>query len=151
MLEQKIEALTIAIVELTRVVAETQVKAAARIDEVVKSMTQALIPDETQVEPPVKPAREAKATKTTKPASEPTPQPDPVPEQETPAMSSVTRKDLMDISLSLVRADGSLKAEVIAILEKHGAKTISTLEADKLHSVHAALMAISYRLAKTGK
>jgi hypothetical protein len=71
--------------------------------------------------------------------------PDNVPETLTPG---ATREGLKEISLQIVRADTSKKKDIVAILEAHGAQTITKLTDAQIHAVHGKFMALAHQIAR---
>ena len=71
------------------------------------------------------------------------------PEPETiPHAPGVTREGLKEISLQIVRADTSKKKDIVAILEAHGAQTITKLADAHIHAVHGKFMALAHQIAR---
>ena len=81
------------------------------------------------------------------PVPEPTPAPEPAPtiapETTTPG---VTRDGLKEISLQIVRADTAKKKDIVAILEAHGAQTITKLADAHILAVHGQFLALSQQV-----
>jgi hypothetical protein len=63
-------------------------------------------------------------------------------------VSPVTRKDLTDFALSLSRQDSEFGDKIRAVLGKHGAKTISVLDEDKIGKVFTELNNMAQGLAR---
>lgn len=125
MLEHEIQKLTAAIVELIATMRE-QAKAAA--------------------EPELAPSPAPAAAPT--PADEPAPAPTAAPEPATPG---VTRDELKEISLQIVRADTAKKKDIVAILEAHGAQTITKLADAHILAVHGQFLALSQQVMKEAR
>ena len=85
-------------------------------------------------------------------APEPTPAPEPAstaaPEPTTPG---VTRDGLKEISLQIVRADTAKKKDIVAILEAHGAQTITKLADAHILAVHGQFLALSQQVMKEAR
>ena len=85
-------------------------------------------------------------------APEPTPAPEPAstaaPEPTTPG---VTRDGLKEISLQIVRADTAKKKDIVAILEAHGAQTITKLSDAHILAVHGQFLALSQQVMKEAR
>lgn len=79
----------------------------------------------------------------------PEPQPD-VPPDADPE-PGCTREGLKEISLQIVRADTSKKKEIVDILEKHGAPTITKLADSEIHAVHGKFLALAHQVAREAK
>lgn len=126
MLEHEIQKLTAAIVELI-----------ATMREHAKPPAQAQAPEPTPASAP---------------APEPTPAPEPAstaaPEPTTPG---VTRDGLKEISLQIVRADTAKKKDIVAILEAHGAQTITKLADAHILAVHGQFLALSQQVMKEAR
>lgn len=126
MLEHEIQKLTAAIVELI-----------ATMREHAKPPAQAQAPEPTPASAP---------------APEPTPAPEPAstaaPEPTTPG---VTRDGLKEISLQIVRADTAKKKDIVAILEAHGAQTITKLADAHILAVHGQFLALSQQVMKDAR
>lgn len=126
MLEHEIQKLTAAIVELI-----------ATMREHAKPPAQAQAPEPTPVSAP---------------APEPTPAPEPAstaaPEPTTPG---VTRDGLKEISLQIVRADTAKKKDIVAILEAHGAQTITKLADAHILAVHGQFLALSQQVMEEAR
>ena len=126
MLEHEIQKLTAAIVELI-----------ATMREHAKPPAQAQAPEPTPAAAP---------------APEPTPAPEPAstaaPEPTTPG---VTRDGLKEISLQIVRADTAKKKNIVAILEAHGAQTITKLADAHILAVHGQFLALSQQVMKDAR
>ena len=122
MLEHEIQKLTAAIVELIATMRE-------------------------HAKPPAQAQAQAPA-----PAPEPTPAPEPAstaaPEPTTPG---VTRDGLKEISLQIVRADTAKKKDIVAILEAHGAQTITKLADAHILAVHGQFLALSQQVMKEAR
>ena len=71
--------------------------------------------------------------------------PNNVPETLTPG---ATREGLKEISLQIVRADTSKKKDILAILEAHGARTITNLGFAQIRAVHGKFMALAHQIAR---
>lgn len=84
------------------------------------------------------------------PVPEPTPEPAPTtaPETTTPG---VTRDGLKEISLQIVRADTAKKKDIVAILEAHGAQTITKLADAHVLAVHGQFLALSQQVMKEAR
>ena len=128
MLEHEIQKLTAAIVELI-----------ATMREHAKPPAQAQAPEPT---PASAPAPEPT------PAPEPAPAPTAAPEPTTPG---VTRDGLKEISLQIVRADTAKKKDIVAILEAHGAQTITKLADAHILAVHGQFLALSQQVMKDAR
>ena len=126
MLEHEIQKLTAAIVELI-----------ATMREHAKPPAQAQAPEPT-------PAAAPEPT----PAPEPAPAPTAAPEPATPG---VTRDGLKEISLQIVRADTAKKKDIVAILEAHGAQTITKLADAHILAVHGQFLALSQQVMKEAR
>ena len=126
MLEHEIQKLTAAIVELI-----------ATMREHAKPPAQAQAPEPT-------PAAAPEPT----PAPEPAPAPTAAPEPTTPG---VTRDGLKEISLQIVRADTAKKKDIVAILEAHGAQTITKLADAHILAVHGQFLALSQQVMKDAR
>ena len=126
MLEHEIQKLTAAIVELI-----------ATMREHAKPPAQAQAPEPT-------PAAAPEPT----PAPEPAPAPTAAPEPTTPG---VTRDGLKEISLQIVRADTAKKKDIVAILEAHGAQTITKLADAHILAVHGQFLALSQQVMKEAR
>jgi hypothetical protein len=122
MLEHEIQKLTAAIVELIATMREHARPAA----------------------PAAAPAPEPTPT----PAPEPAPAPTAAPEPATPG---VTRDELKEISLQIVRADTAKKKDIVAILEAHGAQTITKLADAHILAVHGQFLALSQQVMKEAR
>ena len=122
MLEHEIQKLTAAIVELI-----------ATMREHAKPPAQAQAPEPTPASAP---------------APEPTPAPEPAPE---PTTLGVTRDGLKEISLQIVRADTAKKKDIVAILEAHGAQTITKLADAHILAVHGQFLALSQQVMKDAR
>ena len=122
MLEHEIQKLTAAIVELI-----------ATMREHAKPPAQAQAPEPTPASAP---------------APEPTPAPEPAPE---PTTLGVTRDGLKEISLQIVRADTAKKKDIVAILEAHGAQTITKLADAHILAVHGQFLALSQQVMKEAR
>ena len=98
-----------------------------------------------------RPAAQAQAPEPT-PASAPAPEPAPAstaaPEPATPG---VTRDGLKEISLQIVRADTAKKKDIVAILEAHGAQTITKLADAHILAVHGQFLALSQQVMKEAR
>ena len=85
-------------------------------------------------------------------APEPTPAPEPAstaaPE---PPPLGVTRDGLKEISLQIVRADTAKKKDIVAILEAHGAQTITKLADAHILAVHGQFLALSQQVMKEAR
>jgi len=132
MLEQEIQKLTAAVEALTAALREQQ------------TSKQEIIPKSPDKSPPPKIEREVRQTPTT-PAQEPD-----VPADAEPA-PGCTREGLKEISLQIVRADTSKKKEIVDILEKHGAPTITKLADAEIHAVHGKFLALAHQVAREAK
>ncbi len=132
MLEQEIQKLTAAIEALTATMREQQ------------TPRQETIPKSPDKSPTAKIERELRQTPTT-----PAPEPD-VPADADPA-PGCTREGLKEISLQIVRADTSKKKEIVDILEKHGAPTITKLADSEIHAVHGKFLALAHQVAREAK
>jgi hypothetical protein len=128
MLEHEIQKLTAAIVELI-----------ATMREHAKPPAAALAPE---------PAPEPQPVPEPTPAPEPAPAPTTAPETTTPG---VTRDGLKEISLQIVRADTSKKRDIVAILEAHGAQTITKLADAHVLAVHGQFLALSQQVTKEAR
>lgn len=122
MLEHEIQKLTAAIVELI-----------ATMREHARPAAQAQAPEPTPASAP---------------APEPTPAPEPAPE---PTTLGVTRDGLKEISLQIVRADTAKKKDIVAILEAHGAQTITKLADAHILAVHGQFLALSQQVMKEAR
>ena len=122
MLEHEIQKLTAAIVELI-----------ATMREHARPAAQAQAPEPTPASAP---------------APEPTPAPEPAPE---PTTLGVTRDGLKEISLQIVRADTAKKKDIVAILEAHGAQTITKLADAHILAVHGQFLALSQQVMKDAR
>jgi len=129
MLVHEIQKLTAAIVQLI-----------ATMREHTKPPAAALAP-----EPAPKPTRAPAPEPEPTPAPEPAPAPTAAPETTTPG---VTRDGLKEISLQIVRADTSKKKDIVAILEAHGAQTITKLADAHILAVHGQFLALSQQVMK---
>ena len=126
MLEHEIQKLTAAIVELIATMREhTKPPAAA------PAPAAAPVPEPTPA-----------------PAPAPEPAPTTAPETTTPG---VTRDGLKEISLQIVRADTSKKKDIVAILEAHGAQTITKLADAHILAVHGQFLALSQQVMKDAR
>ena len=128
MLEHEIQKLTAAIVELI-----------ATMREHAKPPAQAQAPEPTPASAP---------------APEPTPAPEPAPAPTAapePATPGVTRDGLKEISLQIVRADTAKKKDIVAILEAHGAQTITKLADAHILAVHGQFLALSQQVMKEAR
>lgn len=126
MLEHEIQKLTAAIVELI-----------ATMREHAKPPAQAQAPEPTPTAAP---------TPTTAPAPEPASTA--APEPTTPG---ITRDELKEISLQIVRADTAKKKDIVAILEAHGAQTITKLADAHILAVHGQFLALSQQVMKEAR
>ena len=134
MLEHEIQKLTAAIVELI-----------ATMREHAKPPAAAPAPEPQPVPEPTRaPAPEPEPT----PAPEPAPAPTTAPETTTPG---VTRDGLKEISLQIVRADTAKKKDIVAILEAHGAQTITKLADAHVLAVHGQFLALSQQVMKEAR
>jgi hypothetical protein len=126
MLEHEIQKLTAAIVELI-----------ATMREHAKPPAQAQAPEPTPAAAP---------------AAAPTPAPEPAstaaPEPTTPG---VTRDGLKEISLQIVRADTAKKKDIVAILEAHGAQTITKLADAHILAVYGQFLALSQQVMEEAR
>ena len=136
MLEQEIQKLTAAIEALTATMREQQTP---RQETIPKSPDKS--PDKS---PAPKIERELRQTPATL-----APEPD-VPADADPA-PGCTREGLKEISLQIVRADTSKKKEIVDILEKHGAPTITKLADSEIHAVHGKFLALAHQVAREAK
>ena len=128
MLEHEIQKLTAAIVELI-----------ATMREHAKPPAQAQAPEPTPAAAP---------------APEPTPAPEPAPASTAapePTTPGVTRDGLKEISLQIVRADTAKKKDIVAILEAHGAQTITKLADAHILAVHGQFLALSQQVMKEAR
>jgi hypothetical protein len=126
MLEHEIQKLTAAIVELI-----------ATMREHAKPPAQAQAPEPTPASAP---------------APEPTPAPEPAPTAAPePTTPGVTRDGLKEISLQIVRADTAKKKDIVAILEAHGAQTITKLADAHILAVHGQFLALSQQVMKEAR
>ena len=126
MLEHEIQKLTAAIVELIATMREhTKPPAAA------PAPAAAPVPEPTPA-----------------PAPAPEPAPTTAPETTTPG---VTRDGLKEISLQIVRADTAKKKDIVAILEAHGAQTITKLADAHVLAVHGQFLALSQQVMKEAR
>ena len=124
MLEHEIQKLTAAIVELI-----------ATMREHAKPPAQAQAPEPTPAAAP-----------------EPTPAPEPAPTAAPePTTLGVTRDGLKEISLQIVRADTAKKKDIVAILEAHGAQTITKLADAHILAVHGQFLALSQQVMKEAR
>ena len=126
MLEHEIQKLTAAIVELIATMREHAKPSAA---------APALAP-----EPAPAPA----------PAAAPAPEPAPTAAPE-PTTPGVTRDGLKEISLQIVRANTAKKKDIVAILEAHGAQTITKLADAHVRAVHGQFLALSEQVMKEAR
>ena len=102
-----------------------------------------------------KPPAQAQAPEPT-PAAAPTPTAAPAPEPEStaapePPTPGVTRDGLKEISLQIVRADTAKKKDIVAILEAHGAQTITKLADAHILAVHGQFLALSQQVMKDAR
>jgi hypothetical protein len=102
-----------------------------------------------------KPPAQAQAPEPT-PASAPAPEPTPAPEPAStaapePPPLGVTRDGLKEISLQIVRADTAKKKDIVAILEAHGAQTITKLADAHILAVHGQFLALSQQVMKEAR
>ena len=102
-----------------------------------------------------KPPAQAQAPEPT-PASAPAPEPTPAPEPAStaapePTTLGVTRDGLKEISLQIVRADTAKKKDIVAILEAHGAQTITKLADAHILAVHGQFLALSQQVMKEAR
>ena len=98
-----------------------------------------------------KPPAQAQAPEPT-PASAPAPEPTPAPEPASTATPlGVTRDGLKEISLQIVRADTAKKKDIVAILEAHGAQTITKLADAHILAVHGQFLALSQQVMKDAR
>ena len=102
-----------------------------------------------------KPPAQAQAPEPT-PAAAPTPTAAPAPEPAStaapePATPGVTRDGLKEISLQFVRADTAKKKDIVAILEAHGAQTITKLADAHILAVHGQFLALSQQVMKEAR
>ena len=102
-----------------------------------------------------KPPAQAQAPEPT-PASAPAPKPTPAPEPAStaapePTTPGVTRDGLKEISLQIVRADTAKKKDIVAILEAHGAQTITKLADAHILAVHGQFLALSQQVMKDAR
>ena len=102
-----------------------------------------------------KPPAQAQAPEPT-PAAAPTPTAAPAPEPAStaapePATPGVTRDGLKEISLQIVRADTAKKKDIVAILEAHGAQTITKLADAHILAVHGQFLALSQQVMKEAR
>ena len=124
MLEHEIQKLTAAIVELI-----------ATMREHAKPPAQAQAPEPTPAAAP-----------------EPTPAPEPAPTAAPePTTLGVTRDGLKEISLQIVRANTAKKKDIVAILEAHGAQTITKLADAHVRAVHGQFLALSEQVMKEAR
>lgn len=102
--------------------------------------------EQTQVASKVrrKPVDTPPANKTEEIAPAPAPEPEPL-------RQDITRQDLQDLAMELVRADSAMKNEIKAILAEFGSQTITKLADENLRPVHAKFMAHAHRIAKEGE
>ena len=126
MLEHEIQKLTAAIVELI-----------ATMREHAKPPAQAQAPEPTPAAAPA-----AAPTPAPEPASTAAPEPPPL---------GVTRDGLKEISLQIVRADTAKKKDIVAILEAHGAQTITKLADAHILAVHGQFLALSQQVMKDAR
>ena len=89
-------------------------------------------------------------------APEPTPAAAPAPEPAStaapePPTPGVTRDGLKEISLQIVRADTAKKKDIVAILEAHGAQTITKLADAHILAVHGQFLALSQQVMKDAR
>ena len=85
-------------------------------------------------------------------APEPTPAPEPAPTAAPePPPPGVTRDGLKEISLQIVRADTAKKKDIVAILEAHGAQTITKLADAHILAVHGQFLALSQQVMKEAR
>lgn len=130
MLELEIQKLCAAIEKLTHVMSAAKADAPAEAP--------AEIPAKATVPPPT-PAPAPAAVQKKPPA--------PAPAPAAAASPPVTRQDLTTLCTSIVRADRSRRDDVIGILRKHGAETITRLPDGALAAVRDALEAIAHEIA----
>ena len=102
-----------------------------------------------------KPPAQAQAPEPT-PAAAPAPEPTPAPEPAStaapePPPLGVTRDGLKEISLQIVRADTAKKKDIVAILEAHGAQTITKLADAHILAVHGQFLALSQQVMKEAR
>jgi glucose/arabinose dehydrogenase len=98
-----------------------------------------------------KPPAQAQAPEPT-PASAPAPEPTPAPEPASTATPlGVTRDGLKEISLQIVRADTAKKKDIVAILEAHGAQTITKLADAHILAVHGQFLALSQQVMEEAR
>ena len=100
------------------------------------------------VNPPPQPPAKSEPTPEPTPAPEPAPAPTAAPEPATPG---VTRDGLKEISLQIVRADTAKKKDIVAILEAHGAQTITKLADAHILAVHGQFLALSQQVMKEAR
>ena len=132
MLEQEIQKLTAAIVELTATIREQGKPAEEHIPNVpnnVPNNVPSNIPAHYPYDKPVQLEIE--------PESEPATH-----------APGVTREGLKEISLQIVRADTSKKKEIVDILAAHGAQTITKLADVHIHAVHGKFLALAAQIAR---
>lgn len=96
-----------------------------------------------------KPPAQAQAPEPT-PASAPAPEPASTAAPE-PTTLGVTRDGLKEISLQIVRADTAKKKDIVAILEAHGAQTITKLADAHILAVHGQFLALSQQVMKDAR
>ena len=142
-IEQEIRDLTVAINSLTYAILSKPVPAQADIKEIVEALT------EVAEELPVKPIKKAKTVAFTAP--EPTPMSDeealaivanePVP--VAPAPQTLSKDELQQQCLKLVRKDGALKPKLKSWLKDRGSDSLADLDEKHLADFQAFVDAVA--------
>ena len=137
MLEEKIDALTAAIIKLTQALSETYPNPVA--DEPKPEPEQAPVEKKTRRKPvDTVPEVKAEVVTVNEPAPEPLPQ-------------TIRREDLQELAMQIVRADPNEKTSIKSILAEHNAVSITRLEDSDLREVHGKLLALAHKIAKEGE
>jgi len=150
MLELEIQKLTAAITALTTAiqsgnkVCNEGVRCSVQTEPELKADEVPAIPEK-----PVNKKAGVKAATKAAPAATPTTY-DP-PDSPPSIKSEVTAEDLKTVALEISRADSNARVHIVAILGKHGAKTITQLDPKHYREVHAALTSVVYDIAKNGE
>ena len=84
-------------------------------------------------------------------APEPTPASAPASAPAPATTPGVTRDGLKEISLQIVRADTAKKKDIVAILEAHGAQTITKLADAHILAVHGQFLALSQQVMEEAR
>ena len=88
-----------------------------------------------------KPEKAEKVTEL-KPASAPAPAPTPVQESGDNSVPTITRDDLQNLCMAIVRADRSKREAVRQVISKYGATNLVAIKDSDLTELHADLEAL---------